>query len=46
MSIQVTYETDHISLLCDSILSRALNFLFYAFYCNLKKDHIKQNIDS
>ena len=28
MSIQVTYETDHISLLCDSAMSNALNFCF------------------
>ena len=28
MSIQVTYKTNHVSLLCDSTLSNALNFCF------------------
>ena len=40
MSIKVTYEIDHICLLRDSTISRALNR-------NLKeKDHIKRNINS
>ena len=41
-SIQVIYETNHISLLHESKKSNALNFrFFYIFYCNLKeKDHI------
>ena len=42
MSIQVTYETDHISLLRDSIMANALNFC----YCNLKeKDHTRRIIN-
>ena len=46
MSIQVTYETDHISLLRDSIMSNALNFCFYLCYCNLKeKDHTRRIIN-
>ena len=41
MSTQVTYETNHISLFCDSTMSSAPNFVFYVFYCNLKeKDHM------
>ena len=44
MSTQVTYETNYISLLHDSIMSSALIFVFYVFYCNLKeKDHIRRN---
>ena len=53
MSIQVTYGTDHISLLCDLTTSNALKFCFvfyvlsYVFYCNLKqKDHIRRIINS
>ena len=46
MSIQVTYETDHISLLRDSIMANALNFCFYLCYCNLKeKDHTRRIIN-
>ena len=36
MSTQITYETDHISLLCDSTISSALIF-FHVFYCTLKE---------
>ena len=47
MSTHVTGEADHISLLCDSTMSGALNFCFYVFFCNLKeKDHIRRNINS
>ena len=48
MSIQITYETNHISLLCDSTMSYALSFFFFnVFYCNLKeKDHIRRIISS
>ena len=47
MSTHVTGEADHISLLCDSTMSSALNFCFYVFFCNLKeKDHIRRNINS
>ena len=46
MSTQVTYETDHISFLCDSTMSSAPNFYFYVFYCNLKgKDDVRRNIN-
>ena len=46
VSTQVTYETNYISLLHDSIMSSALNFVSYVFYCNLKeKDHIRRNIN-
>ena len=46
VSTQVTYETDHISLLCDSMMSSAQIF-FFVFYCNLKeKCHIERNINS
>ena len=31
MSVQVTYETDHISLLCDSTVSNVLNFCFFMY---------------
>ena len=37
ISIQVTYETNHISLLHDSTMLNALIFVFYVFYCNLKE---------
>ena len=47
MSIQVTYETDNISLLHDSTM---LNALFFCFLCILlylkKKDHIRRIINS
>ena len=47
MSIQVIYETDHISLLRDSTVSNALNFCFYLCYCNLKeKDHTRRIINN
>ena len=47
MSTQVTYETDHISLLCNSTMSSAPNFCFYVFYCNVKgKNQIKRTINS
>ena len=36
LSAQVPYETKHITLLCDSKRSSALNFC-YEFYCNLKE---------
>ena len=46
MSIQVTYETNHISLLRDSTMSDTLNFCFYVFYCNLEEqDHIRRIIN-
>ena len=32
ISIQVTYETDHISLLHDSTMSNALNFCFFMYF--------------
>ena len=45
MSVQVTYEMDHMPLLRDSTISSALNFC--VFYRNLKEeDHIKRNINS
>ena len=34
-SIQITYEMDHISLLCNSTMHNALIFIF--MYCNLKE---------
>ena len=47
MSIQVIYETDHISLLRDSTVSNALNFCLYLCYCNLKeKDHARRIINN
>ena len=49
MSMQVTYEIDHIYLLRDSTISSALIFFFffYVFYRYLKeKDHVKRNIKS
>ena len=47
MSTHVTDKADHISLLCDSTMSSALNFCFYVFFCNLKeKDDIRRNINS
>ena len=48
MSIQVTYETYHMSLLHDSTMSNVLHFCFFMlFYCNLKeKDHIRRIIKS
>ena len=33
----ITYETNQISLLLDSMMSGKLNFIFYLFYCNLKE---------
>ena len=45
MSTQVTYETDHIYILCHSTMSSALLF-FYVFYCDLKeKYNIRRNIN-
>ena len=42
MSTQVTYESDHISLLRDLRLVK-----YTKFYCNLKvKYHIRRKIDS
>ena len=47
MSTQVTYETNHIFLLCDSTISSVLNFVFNVLYCNVKdKNHIRRNINS
>ena len=47
MSTQVTYETDHISLLRESTMSSALNFCSLCIYCNLKeKDHIRRIINN
>ena len=47
MSTQVTYETDHVSLLCDSSISSALNFCFLCVYCNQEqKDVIRRSVDS
>ena len=47
MSTQVTYETDHVSLLCDSPISSALNFYFLCVYCSQKqKDLIRRSIGS
>ena len=46
MSIQVTYETDCISLLCDSTMSNAPNFCFYVFFNLKEKDYIRRNINS
>ena len=46
ISIKVTYETNHMSLLCDSTMSNALNFVFYVFHHNLKeKDYIRRIIN-
>ena len=40
----VTYETDHISVLCHSTMSSAPNFCFYVFYCDLKEKYrIRRN---
>ena len=45
MSIQVTYETDYISLLGDSKMSNAC--FCYVFYFDLKeKDYIRRIINS
>ena len=33
------YESDHISLLRDSAMPSALNFVFYLFYSNPKEKH-------
>ena len=47
MSTQVTYETNHIFLLCDSTISSVLNFVFNVLYCNVKdKNHIRRNVNS
>ena len=47
ISTQVTYESDHISLLRDSTMPSALNFVFYVFYCNVKeKYHIRRTVNS
>ena len=48
MSSQVTYETNHISLLCDSTMSSALNFCFLIYFSVIlkKKNHIRRNINS
>ena len=44
---KVTYGSNHISLLCDSMLSNVPNFCFYLFCCNQKeKDHIRRKINS
>ena len=41
------YVFADISLLRDSTISSALNFVFYLFYCNLKgKYHVRRKIDS
>ena len=45
-STQVTHETDHVSLLQDSTISSALIFVFYVFYCNLKRKRSNYNINS
>ena len=46
MSTEVTYETDHISVLCHSTMSSVLNFCFLLFYCDLKeKYHVRRNIN-
>ena len=46
-SIQVTNENNHIFLLCDAPMSKALVFLFHVFYCNLKeKDHFRRITNS
>ena len=46
MLTQVTNENDHVSILCHSTISSALNFCFYIFYCDLKeKYHIRRNIN-
>ena len=42
MSIQVTYETDHISLLCHSTMS----IVFYEFYCGVKEKERRRIINS
>ena len=43
MSTQVGYESNHIALLCDSVVSDAQNF--YKLFCNLKeKDLIRRKI--
>ena len=44
MSKQITYESNHISLLLDLTIPCALNFsYFHMFYCNLKeKDPIRR----
>ena len=42
--MEVTYESNLISLLCGSTMS---SFVFYLFYCNLKeKDHIRRKVNS
>ena len=48
MSTQVTYETDHNSLLRDPTMSNALSFCFFVcVYCNLKeKNNIRRKINS
>ena len=39
---QVTHESNHILLFCDSAMLQALNFCFYLFYCNLKEKYIRR----
>ena len=39
-SIQVTYETDHISLCCDPTMSKALNFCFFIYFIATQKKKI------
>ena len=45
MSAQVTYETDHVSVLRHSTMSGALNFCFYVFYFDLKEKYIRRKIN-
>ena len=38
--MQVTYETNHIFLLCDSAMSKALIFLFFMYFNVIEKKNI------
>ena len=44
MSTQVTYETQHISLLVTQQCQMLYIFYFYVFYCNLKKKIILEDM--
>ena len=41
MSIQVTYETNHISLICDSAISNALYICSFMYFIAILKKKIK-----
>ena len=47
MSIQVTYETDHTSVLCHWAISKCTKFLFFMYFIEILKEKycIKRNIN-